>query len=71
MTIGSRVIPPPHYVSAIEVDYAGRAIWKAQLTFSVSMDPSFRFYFAPEKGGTMTVKMTDTKDNHWSFSYDL
>jgi len=29
----------------IKIKYAGKIVLKAQLTFSVSMDPSFRFYF--------------------------
>lgn len=71
MRIGSRVMPPPHFISAIKVDYAGKTVLKAQLTFSVSMDPSFRFYFTPESEGMMTVEATDTQNNHWNSSYEV
>ncbi len=71
MRIGSRIMPPPHFVSEIKVDYAGNTVMKAKLTFSVSMDPSFRFYFTPEKEGTMTVEASDTQNNHWNSSYDI
>jgi len=71
MRIGSRVMPPPHFVSAIKVDYAGKTIMRAKLTFSVSMDPSFRFYFTPQSEGVMTVEATDTKNNSWNLSYDV
>lgn len=71
MKIGSRVMPPPHFISDIKVDYAGKTIMQAKLTFSVSMDPSFRFYFTPENVGTMTVEASDTKNNHWNSSYEV
>jgi sulfur-oxidizing protein SoxY len=56
LKIGSRVMPPPHFVKELEVDFNGEPVLKAQLTFSVSMDPAFRFYFVPDKPGIMTVK---------------
>ncbi len=71
MRIGSRVMPPPHFVREIKVEYAGKVIMKAQLTFSVSMDPSFRFYFRPEAEGIMTVEAVDTQNNQWNTSYEI
>ncbi|NKB36776.1 MAG: quinoprotein dehydrogenase-associated SoxYZ-like carrier [Gammaproteobacteria bacterium] len=71
MRIGSRVMPPPHFVREIKVDYAGKTVLKAQLTFSVSMDPSFRFYFRPEGEGLMTVEAVDTQNNQWNTSYEI
>ena len=71
MRIGSRVMPPPHFVRGIKVDFAGKTIMKAQLTFSVSMDPSFRFYFRPENEGTLSVEAIDTQDNQWNTDYDI
>ncbi len=71
LKIGSRVIPPPHFVKEIEVDYNGETLLKAQLTFSVSMDPAFRFYFVPQKEGVMTVKGSDTKNNTFSSSHEI
>ncbi|MCZ6802629.1 MAG: quinoprotein dehydrogenase-associated SoxYZ-like carrier [Proteobacteria bacterium] len=64
--IGSRVIPPAFFVDTLEVDYDGKPIVKASLTFSISMDPTLRFYFLPEKEGVITVKGTDTKKNKFS-----
>jgi len=71
LKIGSHVMPPPHFVKEIEVDYDGEPVMKAKLTFSVSMDPAFRFFFVPQKEGTMTVKGVDTKDNHFSSSHEV
>ncbi len=71
LKIGSRVRPPAHFVNAIEITYNGKLIVKASLTFSVSMDPALRFYFIPEKEGTMLVEGTDTKKNKFSGSHEV
>ena len=71
LKIGSRIRPPAHFVDTIEITYNGKLIVKASLTFSVSMDPAFRFYFVPEKEGTMLVKGTDTKKNEFSDTYKV
>ncbi len=71
LKIGSHVRPPAHFVKYIEVDYNGQLIMKAELTFSVSMDPAFRFFFVPEKEGIMTVRGVDTKENHFSSTREI
>jgi sulfur-oxidizing protein SoxY len=71
LRVGSRVMPPPHFVKEIEVDYNGETVLKAELTFSVSMDPAFRFYFVPQKEGVMTVKGSDTKNNEFSSTHEV
>jgi len=71
LKIGSRVMPPPHFVKELEVDFNGEPVLKAQLTFSVSMDPAFRFYFVPDKPGIMTVKGIDTKNNNFSSTHEI
>jgi len=69
--IGSRVIPPAFFVDTLEVYYNGKLIVKASLTFSISMDPTLRFYFLPEKEGVITVKGTDTKKNEFSSKLEI
>jgi sulfur-oxidizing protein SoxY len=71
LRIGSRVMPPPHFVKELEVDFNGEIVMKAFLTFSVSMDPAFRFYFVPDKAGIMTVKGIDTKNNNFSSTHEI
>lgn len=71
LKIGSRVIPPAHFVKTLEIDYNGQLVLKALLTFSVSMDPAFRFYFVPDKAGIMTVKGVDTKNNQFSATHEV
>ncbi len=66
MRIGSRVRPPPHFISQLKVSYDGTLIMAARLTFSISMDPSLRFFFVPKGDGILTVDATDTKNDSWS-----
>lgn len=65
MEIGSRVLPPAHFLNQVRVDFDGRTIMSADLTFSISMDPSLRFFFVPRGNGTLTVEAGDTQNNRW------
>ena len=71
MTIGSRVRPPAHFVRELVVNYEGTEVLRAQLTFSISMDPSFRFFFLPRGAGTMTVEAVDTQNNRWTATQQI
>lgn len=71
LKIGSRVMPPPHFVNALDVEFNGQKVLKASLTFSVSMDPALRFFFLPDKAGVITVKGSDTKKNEFSHTYEI
>lgn len=71
MTLSSRVRPPAHFVKELRVDYEGIEVLRAQLTFSISMDPSFRFFFLPRAAGVMTVEAADTQDNHWTVTQQI
>ena len=51
MKIGSRVRPPAHFVSQLKISYEGAPVMAARLTFSISMDPSLRFFFVPSGPG--------------------
>jgi len=53
---------PPHFVRSIRVSYAGRKVFDAELDFSVSENPTFRFNFVPHGKGELRAEVTDTKD---------
>jgi sulfur-oxidizing protein SoxY len=53
---------PAYYVRRIEVTYAGRPILQAQVDFSISENPNFRFYFVPRAAGELKAVVVDTKD---------
>ena len=64
-------MPPPHFVKDLDVDFNGKKVLKASLTFSVSMDPALRFYFVPDEAGVITVRGSDTKKNEFSHTYEI
>jgi len=61
----TRVKPPAHFVKHVEVEYEGEKVMTADLTFAISLDPTFRFFFIPEGKGEFRITATDTKDQTW------
>lgn len=68
----TRLFVPPHYVRRVEVAYAGKVIMTADVDFSISENPNFRFYFLPQGGGNeLTAKVLDSKDLTFSSTLNL
>jgi sulfur-oxidizing protein SoxY len=65
MDQATRQFTPAHFVRNIDVTYAGRLVLSADLDFSISENPNFRFYFLPRNGGgaaDLRATVVDTKD---------
>lgn len=58
----TRLYERPHYLRKIEVAYAGRQVMTAELNFSISENPNFRFYFTPKTDGVLTAEVHDTDE---------
>ena len=58
----TRLYALPHFVRKVEVRYAGRAIMTADVDFSISENPNFRFYVVPGDGGELDAKVVDNQD---------
>jgi sulfur-oxidizing protein SoxY len=58
----TRLYDAPHYVRKIEVAYAGKPVMTADLDFSISENPHFRFYFTPKSEGVLTAQVEDSHD---------
>ncbi len=62
----TRQFTPAHYVRKIDVSYAGKPVFSADLDFSISENPNFRFYFQPQRPGQsqgeMRVTVLDSRD---------
>lgn len=56
---------PPHFVRSIKVSYAQRRIFDADLDFSISENPTWRFHFVPREPGELRAEVTDSKDGHF------
>ena len=58
----TRQFTPAHYVRKVDVSYAGKLVFSADLDFSISENPNFRFYFQPQGRGEMRVSAVDSRD---------
>ena len=53
---------PPYFVRKVTVTYAGRPVMSADVDFSISENPNFRFYFIPSGEGELKAEVVDSKD---------
>ncbi len=58
----------PRFVRRIDVTYNGDPVMNAQVDFSLSDNPIFRFYFVPTREGELRVEFEDTFDKVYSQS---
>jgi len=50
-----------HYVEKVTVRFDGQAVFSAETGFSLSENPSFRFYFVPDSAGELRAEVIDTE----------
>jgi len=53
---------PAYFVRTIDVTYGGKSVMTAEVDFSISENPNFRFYFVAREPGELKVVAVDTKD---------
>jgi len=58
----TRTYATPHFVRGVEVLYGGKLIMSADVDFSISENPNFRFYFVPGTNGELEAKVVDNQD---------
>lgn len=58
----TRLYEPAYYVRRISVSYGGKPVLNADVDFSISENPNFRFWFVPEGEGELRAEVVDTKD---------
>lgn len=56
----------PQFVRSVAVSFAGKPIMTAELDFSISDNPSFRFNFVPHTRGELRVEVEDTHDQRYT-----
>ncbi|MBA4285739.1 MAG: quinoprotein dehydrogenase-associated SoxYZ-like carrier [Xanthomonadaceae bacterium] len=62
----TRLYQPAYYVRRVEVRYAGRPVLDADVDFSISENPNFRFHFVPEGDGELQAEVIDTRDQRFA-----
>ena len=55
----------PQFVRSVLVTYAGKPVMSAEVDFSLSDNPTFRFCFVPHEKGELRVGVEDTYDNRF------
>jgi sulfur-oxidizing protein SoxY len=68
----SRLFTPAHFVRKVDVSYGGKPVMSADVDFSISENPNFRFYFLPHGGtGELRATVVDTQDKRFSAALAL
>ena len=49
----TRNYTPAHYVRLVRISYAGEPVLTAEVDFTISENPNFRFYFMPKGRGEL------------------
>jgi sulfur-oxidizing protein SoxY len=62
----TRSYATPHFVRHVEVRYGGNLVMNADVDFSISENPNFRFYFVPDGEGELDAKVVDNQDLEFS-----
>jgi len=65
----TRLYAPPEFVEQVKVSFEGEEIFRAETSFAVSENPSFRFYFAPQREGEVTAEVIDTEGRQFRETY--
>ena len=56
---------PPHFVRSIKVSYGEHKVFDAELDFSISENPTWRFHFVPHGPGLLQAEVEDSQDGHF------
>src|SRR5262252_3432201 len=67
----TRMYAPAHFVRRVEVRYDGKPVMTADVDFSISENPNFRFYFTPREGGELEASAVDNLDLKFSTAMKL
>jgi sulfur-oxidizing protein SoxY len=58
----SRLFTPAHFVRTVKITYGGQPVMSADVDFSISENPNFRFYFVPTGEGELKAEVIDSND---------
>ena len=63
--------PEPYYISNVKAKLDGKLILDFKTTFSISTNPSFRFFIHPKQEGKLEIIATDTKNKVYKHEHIL
>ena len=71
MDQATRQFTPAHFVRKVDVSYGGQLVMSADVDFSISENPNFRFYFVPRGDGELKAEVVDSHDLHFESKLKL
>ena len=60
--MSTNIILEPHFVRQVKVYYADELVMTADVDFTISENPVFRFYFLPEGDGELRAEVVDSSE---------
>lgn len=67
----TQLIRPEHYVKTIRLYEGDKLLMTAETGFSVSEDPSLRFFFRPAGASEIRAEVEDSKGMHWQETFKI
>ncbi len=67
----TRLYAPPRFVRNVRVSYAGKLVMSADVDFTISENPNFRFYFVPRESGDLKAEVVDSSDATFETSFAI
>jgi sulfur-oxidizing protein SoxY len=67
----TQLIRPAHYVETVKIFFNNEHVMTAETGFSISADPSFRFFFRPQSGGELRAEVSDSKGYAWTQTFTI
>ena len=58
----SRLFTPAHFIRQVRITYGGQPVMSADVDFSISENPNFRFYFMPKGDAELRAEVVDSND---------
>ena len=58
----SRLFTPAHFIRQVRITYGGQPVMSADVDFSISENPNFRFYFMPNGDAELKAEVVDSND---------
>ncbi|MDH4047141.1 MAG: quinoprotein dehydrogenase-associated SoxYZ-like carrier [Gammaproteobacteria bacterium] len=62
----TQLYAPAHFVRQIKVSFDDEEVFSADTSFAISENPSFKFFFVPDRAGELTAEVSDTKNQFFS-----
>jgi sulfur-oxidizing protein SoxY len=62
----TRLFTPAHFVRQVRITYGEQLVMSADVDFSISENPNFRFYFLPRGDAELKAEVVDSNDQKFS-----